>query len=570
MGRHQGKISFALVVIGALAVGLLGGTISQRIALARFEQSAKTDASLRQALLASEIARFRLLPRVLSDDRDVVAAVKSPTPTARQALNLKLEQLSHELGAPVIYVIRPDGTTISASNWRSSNNFVGNSYLFRPYFRDALARGSGEQFALGNTSLKPGLYLANRSANNGVVVVKLDFGAVEAQWSRAEGVTFVTDRNGVILVSSRPDWRFAATRNLEHAVRIEEEQTSGVSAIGGPPFTFSGPNRISMTDGRAFLLSSTAPDASGWRVNLALPLRPTVDIAVRSAQIISGLIALIVLGTIALLTERNRQRRIRTQQLEAAVTERTAALRNEMAERSAAEQRAAQLRDGLRQANRLATLGQVTASVAHETAQPVAAIRNYASNSTIMLDRGDADGVRQNLAAISKLAERIGSVTSHLRGFARKAGGVVAEVPLDEVIDGARLILKEQLAAIDFQVRGRFRKIRIKGERVRLEQVLVNLLQNAAEALAEIPHPRITLEVSVDGDIVRLRLSDNGTGIDESVAATLFTPFSTSRATGLGLGLVIAKDIVEEFGGTLSLVPGHEGACFEICLVRAR
>ncbi len=570
MGRHSGKISLVLVAAGALGTGLLGGAISQRVALARFEQRAMSDASLRQALLSSEIARFRLLPRVLSDDRGVVAAIDDPTLAARQALNLKLEQLSHEIGAPVIYVIGPDGTTLSASNWRSPENFVGNSYRFRPYFRDAFSTGTGEQFALGNTSRKPGLYLANRSANNGVVVVKLEFETIEAQWSRAEGVTFVTDRNGVILVSSRPQWRFSATRRLTGAVRIAEQQTSGVSAIGGPPFKFAGPNRITMDEGRGYLLSTTSADSSGWRVNLALPLKPTVDTAVRSAQFISGLAALVVFGILALLAERNRQRRVRTQHLEAAVGERTAALRDEMAERSAAEQRAAQLREGLRQANRLATLGQITASVAHETAQPVAAIRNYAANSTIMLDRGDSDGVRENLASISRLAERIGAVTAHLRGFARKAGGSVGELPLEDVIDGARLILKEQLPSIDVQLRGRRRKVRVRGERVRLEQVVVNLLQNAAEALADKPAARIVLEIAVDEEAVRLRVSDNGPGIDSNVAASLFTPFTTSRATGLGLGLVIAKDIVEEFGGTLSLVQGDEGACFEVCLVRVR
>jgi two-component system, NtrC family, C4-dicarboxylate transport sensor histidine kinase DctB len=78
------------------------------------------------------------------------------------------------------------------------------------------------------------------------------------------------------------------------------------------------------------------------------------------------------------------------------------------------------------------------------------------------------------------------------------------------------------------------------------------------------------LEIAVDDEAVHLRVSDNGPGIDSNVAASLFTPFTTSRATGLGLGLVIAKDIVEEFGGTLSLVQGDEGACFEVCLVRVR
>ncbi|WP_298197776.1 ATP-binding protein [Novosphingobium sp.] len=573
MVRHSGKIAIVVALACALAVGLIAGEVTRRVALARFEARAMADARLRQALMASEIARFRLLPRVLADDRDVVAAVVRPEPGAVQRLNLKLEVLARELGAPVIYVIARDGTTLGASNWRQPNSFVGQAYGFRPYFRDALRHGAGEQFALGSVSRKPGLYLATRTPHDGVVVVKLEFDLIESQWRDAEGITYVTDRNGVILVSSRPRWRFAATRPLSERVRRAEEQTSGVSAIARVPYRVSAPREIVPDlDSRPYLVSTTAPDAAGWQVNLALPLQPTVSSAVRMAQAGAGLIALVLLGTAVILVERARQRRTRTAQLEAAVAERTAALRSEIAERASAEARAAQLREGLRQANRLATLGQVTASVAHETAQPVAAIRSYAATSALLLDRGDAEGVRTNLAAIARLADRIGAVTAHLRGFARKGAGGAGAVPLDAVIEGARLILKEKLSAIDFRVDCAEPGLLVRGERVRLEQVVVNLIQNAAEAVAEVADPLIRLTIAADPREVRLRLQDNGPGIDAGIAPQLFMPFVTSRPSGLGLGLVIARDIVEEFGGTLAALPpadGPGGACFEIMLVRA-
>ena len=570
MSRHSGKIAIVAALGCAIVLALIAGEITRRVTLARFAAQVTADARLRQALMTSEIARFRLLPRVLADDRDLVAAVDRPDPAAVRRLNLKLEVLARELGTPVIYVIARDGTTLGASNWRLPNSFVGQAYGFRPYFRDALRHGTGEQFALGSVSRKPGLYLATRTPHDGVVVVKLEFDLIEAQWRDAQGITYVTDRNGVILVSSRPHWRFAATRPLSGQVRRAEEQTSGVSAIARIPYRPSGPREIVPDqESRSYLVATTAPDAAGWQVNLALPLQATVGAAVRMAQVITGLLALVALGTTAILIERARQRRSRTAQLEAAVAERTAALRNEIAERASAEDRAAQLREGLRQANRLATLGQVTASVAHETAQPVAAIRNYAATSTLMLDRGDAEGVRGNLAAIARLADRIGAVTAHLRGFARKGTGGPGAVSLDAVIEGASLILKEKLSPIRFAVVASEPGLLVRGDRVRLEQVLVNLMQNAAEALHGVAEPTIDLTITATRDEVRLRLHDNGPGIDAGIAEQLFVPFVTSRPAGLGLGLVIAKDIVEEFGGKLGLVAAAAGACFEIVLVRA-
>jgi two-component system C4-dicarboxylate transport sensor histidine kinase DctB len=240
-----------------------------------------------------------------------------------------------------------------------------------------------------------------------------------------------------------------------------------------------------------------------------------------------------------------------------------------MGERAALEARAADLREGLRQANRLAALGQITASVAHETAQPVAAIRTYAATSEQLLDRGALDDVRDNLRAIARLTERIGTVTAELRGFARKGTGAIQPVPLLDVVDGARLILKERLSRVAVSLPSIPPDLIVLAGRVRLEQVIVNVLQNATEAIAGRADPAIHIALSSTDATITLRIADNGPGIAPDVAARLFTPFVTSRPTGLGLGLVIAQDIMVDLGGALRLVPGAGGACFEIEMRRA-
>lgn len=564
--RYLGWLAtgFAFALLTALLVGMaVRGTVT-----ARFAEQAAADARLRQALLASEVARFRLLPLALGDDQDLVALV-AERPGAQAVMNAKLERLSRQLGSPTIYVIRRDGMTLAASNWRDPRSFLGKDYSFRPYFRAAVQNGSGEQFALGTVSREPGLFFARRAAGGSVVVMKMEFDKVEEQWREASGTTFVTDRDGVILVTSRPDWRYAATRDLSSERRRIERETIGVGELRPRPYVLRENGQLAIPGIPGdFLLTTTRPSSAGWRVNLALPLRG-VEATVRAAQVGAALATLALFALALFLRERSRRRAERTAQLEAAVAERTSDLRREIEERATAEEHAAQLREGLRQANRLATLGQVTASVAHETAQPVAAIRNYAATSRQFLEMGSHEDVRANLAAIDRLAERIGTVTAELRGFARKGSRAGGPIALKEVVDGACLLLKERLSHVTFIPPEIAPGLLVFGGRVRLEQVLVNLLQNALEALEEHPDPQLALVLEAGTDTVCLLVRDNGPGIAAEVADRLFTPFATSRPSGLGLGLVIAKDIVEDFGGTLRLLPSSGGACFEVILRRA-
>lgn len=545
----------------ALAAGLaafVAGWVTRGRVRAGLAETVMADARLRAALLDSELARYRLMPLALADDRDVVAALEGKA-GAIPALDRKLEALAASTGASVIYVIDGRGRGIAASNWRTPTSFVGNDYAFRRYVREAVDRGSAAQFARGTVSRRAGLFFSRRSVGGGVVVVKLEFDRIQADWARAGGETFVEDREGVVLVSSRPEWVFRRTRAIDarHLAELRADASLSEAALRPLP---------AMRDPVAARVPAAQP---GWTLTLRRAAAPLVWPSVRIAAIGAAL-AVIAAGALAWgLAQRAALARRRTAELEAAVATRTAALTREMEERASSEARAAELREGLRQANRLATLGQVTASVAHETAQPVAAIRTYAQTSAMLLDRGDADAVRDNLTTIARLSDRIGTVTERLRGFARRRPGPLRPVPLAEVVEGATLILREQLRAVAFFAPAIDSGLLVIGGRVRLEQVLVNLMQNALEALRERPAPRLALSLDAGPDRVVLTVEDNGPGVPPDVAERLFTPFVTSRAEGLGLGLVIAQDIMVEMGGSLRHIAGEAGARFEIEMVRA-
>lgn len=549
---------WAITALLAVAVGIGAGWISGTRTRQALAATAATSAQLRATLLDSEIARFRLLPLALEDDRDVAAALAGG---GTAPLDRKLESLAHATGAAAIYLIAPDGITLASSNWRSPRSFVGSDYRFRRYFREASSRGEASQYALGTVSRHSGLYLARRTGGGGVIVVKLEFDALEATWRRAGGDTFVSDAAGLVLVSSNPHWRFAAARPIAPAVLAGLQREAALPAGAAPVL-------LPAVEGDT--VEAMVPTRQpGWSLSLRRPVAEAVRVAQRTA----GFAALFAVLALAALFWGLRQRAIlmrrRTAELEAAVVERTAALRREIEERAAIETRAAQLREGLRQANRLATLGQVTASVAHETAQPVAAIRTYAESSMVLLDRAAFGQVRENLESIRRLSDRIGAVTAQLRGFSRRQPGDIRPLPLGEPLDGALLILKEQLRPVRLVRPAIEPSLQILGGRVRLEQVFVNLLQNAAEALAGRSDPTIVIAVMSDAETVRVRIGDNGPGIAPEIAARLFTPFATSRSNGLGLGLVIASDIMTDLGGSLRWLPDEPGACFELALRRA-
>jgi two-component system C4-dicarboxylate transport sensor histidine kinase DctB len=504
----------ALATVAALA--WVGGTIAERRETDRQSDQLRTDLLLRRELLRSELERHRLLPAVLAEDRTLSDALARRTDAEGRndviaRLNPRFAALALRDGAATLYLIGADGVTVASSNHDSATSFVGKDYSFRPYFRDAMTRGSGEFFAQGTVSGIPGLYLAQRLWDrSGVVVVKVEFGALERNWRAGGEQTFVTDAAGTVLITSDPGLRVSrdpvAARPAADLLRITTEATQ-------PGWTL-----VATRDIRRGRLTARA---LGWTTG--------------------GLAgALLCLGLGLLWVVRSR-----------------------------AESRVQQLRADLMQANRLAVLGQISAGVAHEINQPVAAIRGHVDNAAVLLRRGDAAAVERSLGSVAALTDRIGLITNELRLFSRKSDAAPETLRVGDAIDGALLLLD----ALAKSQRVRIQReepadaVTVVAHRVRLEQVLVNLLQNALEALQDRPAPLIRIRVQREDatGAVSIRICDNGPGVAPAQLAQLFMPFSTSKPLGLGLGLVICKDLLAEYGATLSHERSeHGGASFVV------
>jgi two-component system C4-dicarboxylate transport sensor histidine kinase DctB len=250
----------------------------------------------------------------------------------------------------------------------------------------------------------------------------------------------------------------------------------------------------------------------------------------------------------------NQSLREARDRLEQRVEERTVDLRQEMAERRRMEQALSQTRDELIQAAKLAMLGQMSASISHEINQPLAAIRSYTDNARQFLRQDRCDDVSWNLEQIAELIGNMTQISSQLKLFARKTDGQRSPVSLRNVIDSSKRILLPQLKRTRTEVRvpPLTQDVEVMADPVRLEQVLVNLIANAMNAMEQQQERWVDMGIETGLDRLRLTIRDNGPGISEEHLKRIFDPFFTTKESGLGLGLSISQHIVESMGGTLS------------------
>lgn len=536
-------VHWLLTTLAVVLCASVGGILSAGLESGRLAAQLQVDLALRRELLHSEIERHRMLPTLLADNPQLAEALdRAAAPTLRQqrieALNQSLARLASADGAATLYLVGADGITVAASNFQSPTSFVGQDYSFRPYFSDAMRNGSGQLFAQGTVSGVAGLYLAQQlRGGEGVIVTKVEFAELERNWRSAGDETFVVDANGTVLLTSNPALRFS-----------------------------SGPGK--QADSGRSLSAQLPARYNDWSIIQRRDIRRDVFTARVGGTLLGGLTGLLAaLGVWVLRNDRARRDRHR-QELETLVTNRTEELeasnrrlRHEMEERTRSAARIQQLREELAQANRLAILGQISAGVAHEINQPLAAIRTYVDNAHKLIARGDTPSSLKSLASVITLTERVGLITNQLREFSRRTPTKAEPLQLVDAIEGSMLLLDQKLRAKHIALLRPDAPERhvIFGNRTQLEQVVVNLVQNAIEALESVAEPRISIAANRVGDDVFLSISDNGPGIAPDKRGSLFAPFFTSKPLGLGLGLVICRDIVSDMGGSLEFSPGDAG-----------
>ena len=240
------------------------------------------------------------------------------------------------------------------------------------------------------------------------------------------------------------------------------------------------------------------------------------------------------------------------------------------------QRREKELRDKqeqLVQAGKLATLGELTTGVAHELNNPLNNIGLFVGNAIDLIEHGMRDE-EQIIRQLRQATQQVGKATeiiTHLRTFGRAAPVSREPIALRQVIERALALMGEQLRLreIDVVVELGSKEPVVLGNPIQLEQVFINLLTNARDAVANSPRKAIRISASVDAEVVELVFADTGHGIPTGLERRIFDPFFTTKdvGKGTGLGLSITYGIIKEHGGTISVVsPSGVGATFVIRL----
>ncbi|MGY1449567.1 ATP-binding protein [Pseudomonas chlororaphis] len=570
------RLTFYTLVI------LAGAVVSATFAMRHAERQALEDdaarASEQLALYANSlhtlIERYRALPAVLALDPELRSALKGPVgPQQQDALNRKLEQINGAARSSTLELLDHTGLAVAASNWRLPSSYVGHNYGFRPYFSQTRSQGSGRFYAVGVTSGIPGYFLSSAVKGEqeqflGAMVVKLEFPELEREWSQGSDTLLVSDARGIVFIANQPGWRYRQLRPLSDSDHAELQATRQYDKQLLTPLEHrplrrfdddSTLTRVEGPDGSVDYLWESLPLATeGWTLHLLR--RPQIAFEDRrNAGLAAAGAWLTLVFLLLFLNQRWRLARLRQrsrEELERLVEERTRDLRT--------------AQDGLVQSAKLAALGQMSAALAHEINQPLTTQRMQLATLRLLLDHGRIDEAYQALKPLDDMLTRMASLTGHLKTFARKSpSGLRERLDLAAVVDQALQLLDTRLR--DEQVDTRLQLTRpawVRGDAIRLEQVLINLLRNALDAMRDKPLKHLEIRLEADQQLWSLSVIDSGGGIAEEHLPNVFDPFFTTKPVGdgLGLGLAVSYAIVHELGGRLSAGNQGQGAIFTLSL----
>lgn len=579
MSRHR---IFALVTAIALAAVLAGALSFPALERHYMRQQAARDAvPLQLAVegLRAALDRYAPLPALIAERPELTALLNDPGNTAlTAAVNEDLRQTAATVKASDVYLMDISGRTVAAATYREAGTYLGRNFSYQTYFTQAL-NGDLSSFSIhGTTTGERGYFYAAPVEEGerivGVLAIKFNIAAFESIWRGVDSEFMVTDRNDFVFMSSRPDWHFRALRPLSDATRrlIAQNMQYPIDRIDLLPVTTIPLNaeavlvRIGDAPRESYVLTSQRLTDMEWTMASLSPTRPATLNAL-STLAIAGLTVLLVLAAmLAYLLKQARQAEAfaREQEakrvLETAVADRTADLQTALADLR-------QTQTDLIQAGKLSALGQMSAALSHEFNQPLAAVKSYADNASAFLDRNRPDEVRDNISRISKMADRMATISAHLRNFARRPQQAIGPLSLNAVVQDALGVIDMRLASEGGRVAydPPEETVWVTGGHVRLQQVVVNLINNALDAMED--QPDRTVFMNISGTALQVR--DTGPGIAHDKVSHIFDPFFTTKppGKGLGLGLSISYNIVSDFGGTLSVANHPDGgAVFTVTL----
>ncbi|MCJ8335139.1 MAG: ATP-binding protein [Epibacterium sp.] len=528
--------------------------VSYRFFKSQELDKAEARLSLYTNAVEAELENFAHLPFLLSLDPVVTRTLAGSDP---EALNKRLARIAQSAGVDAIYLMDASGLTIAASNARSANSFVGQNYGYRPYFQAAQRGELGEFYGIGATTGIPGYFYAMAvrvpgDGPSGVIAIKLDLSGLQNAWQASGERFMLSNADGIVLLASNPDWRYRVLDPLGSEVRrlLSETRQFANEPLAPLDWTTDQVRQTAALDGKTFLYLRTGDLPNSWALHFLVPN----DGAITRAWLTTGAFLLLV-GSLLFAWQVRRARTVRAQLTRSAAEESqlraaNARLEIEIEERRAAQASLQKTQSQLERAGRLAALGQLASSVTHELGQPIAAMRNQLTAAEM------SEGATGLSTKMQALVARMEDITRQLKFFSRKGRDQFEEVDLADVIRTALDLLEPNIQATKAQVNFAPKAVLAKlfGNRMRLEQVVTNLVRNALDAVEGAKARDIDINLGHDSRSVWFEVADTGHGLGDQTLDDLREPFTTTRESGkgMGLGLTISAGIVSDHGGVLS------------------
>ena len=579
-----GGVAMLCLVVAAAALGFAW---SEQREFSRLDDAVAHQLDLYVAVLDIELGKQADLPGLIDADGEIDALLGKPEAAEmRAAVNRRLTRFVARSGALRASVVDARGRVLASSDWYRPDTRIDHVVANEPCMGDALGGQDARRFAPDPATGAPEVCFARPLTHGGVtlgvVMVHISLEPMEATWVdsvfRTESEKpLVVDAQGMVIMSSVPAWKqqpvaalMEPQRSLGNGVELVRMRTSAGEGMGLQVVH----ERALPRSGWRLLILSSANDVwrdartSAWSAGaIAASLGLLVLLVLQRRRVIAQKLA-----TRAALQRANDELEAKVRQRTAELEASNRELRHEVQERQHAEQVLRQAQEELVQAGKLALLGQLSAGISHELGQPLTALRALAENGRLLLERGRPQQAGENFASITGLAERMGRITSQLKSFARKAPQADRALPLVEAVANAERLLAPRLHAEHVTLKVEVAPdLEVQCDGHRLEQVLLNLMGNAADAMRNSERKQLTVMAADNGERVVVRVLDSGPGIPPALSERLFEPFFTTKppGEGLGLGLVISSHIVREFGGALRSVPSSAGAVFEFDVAKA-
>jgi two-component system C4-dicarboxylate transport sensor histidine kinase DctB len=536
----------------------------------RFTETTRNRAEVRQALytgqMLSELQRTSVVPLLLARDPELISALNNNkyADTSRRLISAQTE-----IGAASIQLLDLSGRVVAATDrtllgtkLNGNEGFVQAQRINGTIFSTVERTDGVFDFAFSRA-----LYSEARVV--GVIMVGVDLRRFENAWAGEADAVAVVDSTNKIILATEPRWR---GRTIDEALAVRSAPTAVQRAIRAttdwanyPPDAYVRGVGVMRADMRVpfrgwRLVSFTTYDSIRDRVNAVLALE-IMGFALFLA------IAFYWLSRKAQVETAN----IRRESAELRLL--NARLQREVAEREKAQKDLAVAEQTLAQSSKLAALGEMSASVSHELNQPLAAMKTYLAGARLLLQRKRPEEAMSSFQRIDDLIERMGAITRQLKSYARKGGEAFEPIDVRTCVSGALSMMEPTLRNRSVRITRTMPRqpVMVLADRIRLEQVIINLLRNALDATKDVTAPQIDLLLTT-GEMALLSVRDNGHGISD--LDNLFEPFFTTKkpGDGVGLGLAISSGIVNDLGGRLTArnAPkdgtGGGGAVFEVQL----